>query len=202
MTAPAKNIDSLTDEQRHAFYTHLPLFITGRQIAMLLNWTEGYWYINRGHLITHAGFPPPRDGLLCGVGRSWLGDRKPVLLALGRELGRLLAADLDDLPRGRRARILQFLAATLARPVRLAELAAGLNLSASRTAHVVRELFGMAHRIEFASPREALSAGLSITVGSELKLYLLLLVLGLLVIEPLLANRTAFRRGGPGVSAP
>ena len=62
----------------------------------------------------------------------------------------------------------------------------------------VQELFPGAHRIRFETPREALADALTITVGSEFKMHLLLVLLGLLVIEPLLANRTAFRRRRQG----
>jgi hypothetical protein len=59
------------------------------------------------------------------------------------------------------------------------------------------KLFPGAHHIRFESTSGALSEIVSVTVGSELKNYLLILLLALLVIEPLLANRTAFRRGRP-----
>ncbi len=47
--------------------------------------------------------------------------------------------------------------------------------------------------VEFSHPGEALSGLVPLTVGSELKTALLVLLLGILLVEPLLANRTALR---------
>lgn len=59
----------------------------------------------------------------------------------------------------------------------------------------LERIFPGAHLVEFASPLEALARAAAVAEGSELKPPLLALLLALLLIEPLVANRSAFRRG-------
>lgn len=84
---------------------------------------------------------PPADGAVLRPARQWLEDRRTVLLALAREVDRVLTAS-DQQPDDRRTRILTLLQQRLDKSVSLKDVAGHLHLSPSRTGHVIRELFG------------------------------------------------------------
>ncbi len=86
---------------------------------------------------------PPHPGLIVPPGRGWLEDRLIMLKALATELGRLLMGERSHVPEDRRRMILRFIFEHMEGAVTLPELAASLNLSSSRTGHLVRELFGV-----------------------------------------------------------
>ena len=74
--------------------------------------------------------------------RAWLEDR----LLLLRGLAQQIAAVLDEAPvveSDRQARIVAFIEANLAGDLQLSDLAAALDLSPSRSGHLVKELFGL-----------------------------------------------------------
>ncbi len=85
---------------------------------------------------------PPRPGLLVHPTREWLEDRRLLLCALARELGRLLRGRQADRSPSRRETILTFVRNRLDRSFKIEDLASALHLSASRTGHLVKELFG------------------------------------------------------------
>lgn len=86
---------------------------------------------------------PPHPWLKRPPGLGWLEDRRTLLRAVANELGDLLRGELSPMPVDRRQRILHYLGEALERPVTLNDLAEELDLSPSRTGHLVRELFGL-----------------------------------------------------------
>lgn len=86
--------------------------------------------------------PPPEPTLFCPPSREWLERRLGILRALSAEIGRICAGQESPRPRGRRAQILEYLGRDLSAGCTIHELAAHLNLSPSRTNHLVQELFG------------------------------------------------------------
>jgi len=85
--------------------------------------------------------PPPRDGLVIHPPRQWLEDRRGLLVALARKLEALLQGGVETPERSRRERILAYLDQSLDQALRLEDLARYLNLSGSRTGHLVKDLF-------------------------------------------------------------
>ena len=86
---------------------------------------------------------PPHSGLIVPPSRTWLQTRVPLVKAVATELAALLTIEEQSLPDDRRGRIRSFLREKIDRPVRLEDLARALWLSPSRTAHTVREEFGV-----------------------------------------------------------
>jgi len=115
-------------------YTEIasPVFSAHEYIGVVFG---GTCWLGRGR--------PPHTGLIVPPSRKWLQARVPLVKAVATELGTLLAAGEELLPEDRRSRIRSFLREKVARPVRLDDLARALWLSSSRTAHAVKEEFGV-----------------------------------------------------------
>lgn len=86
--------------------------------------------------------PPPDPTLYLPPSREWLEKRLGILRALAAEIGRICAGQESPRPRGRRAQILEYLGRSLGADCTTYELSAHLNLSPSRTNHLLQELFG------------------------------------------------------------
>jgi len=110
----------------------VPVFSGGQEAGVLF---AGPCWLQEGEAPHRQLVRPPSYG--------WLEDRRIVVKALATELGQLLLGELRRIPADRRRQVLDFLAETVERPVCLADLAEVLRLSASRTGHLVQELFGM-----------------------------------------------------------
>ncbi len=84
---------------------------------------------------------PPRKGMVIHPAHQWLEDRRLILLALARQMSRLLAGSDPLEEHSRKTRITHFISNNLEQGLRLADLANELKLSESRTGHLVKELF-------------------------------------------------------------
>jgi AraC-like DNA-binding protein len=111
----------------------VPVLLRGRYLGI----------VSAGPMWCGAG-APPRRGLVAPPGPGWVTDRHRLLQGLARQIAARLERHLDPGARvDRNGRILRFLEARLARPLRLEDLARHLDLSASRCGHLVREVFGL-----------------------------------------------------------
>ncbi|MBN2713174.1 MAG: helix-turn-helix domain-containing protein [Planctomycetes bacterium] len=86
--------------------------------------------------------PPPHATLIVPPSRNWLKERLPLMQAIAGEIGRLITGDQIHRPQKRHAEIMSYINDSLERQVEIGELAKRLNLSRSRTSHLVKELFG------------------------------------------------------------
>ncbi|OGV49246.1 MAG: hypothetical protein A2X49_10030 [Lentisphaerae bacterium GWF2_52_8] len=86
---------------------------------------------------------PPHPDLKVVPDEQWLQDRLCLLQALAEKLSTVLEGRDRLSDGGRRARVLSFLNKNIEKTLSIGELAQDLCLSASRTGHLVKELFGM-----------------------------------------------------------
>lgn len=104
-------------------------------------WAEGRL---AGVLFAAAAFmgrgQPPRAGLVVRPGLIWMEDRRFMLLAIAGQITDILEQSAVVSP-SRRDVILAFLTKSIPRPIRLQDLARHMALSASRTGHLVSEIF-------------------------------------------------------------
>jgi AraC-like DNA-binding protein len=84
---------------------------------------------------------PVREGMAIPESSAWLDDRRVMLCAIGRQIEHLLSGGGES-GDSRKEKIQTFLNANLGESVRLDDLAKEMCLSASRTGHLVKELFG------------------------------------------------------------
>ncbi len=109
----------------------LPVFCEGAYAGVLF-----------AGVVWTGGGASPQEDLPEVPGAGWLKERQTVLAAIARELGELLRGEAAYCPADRRSKILQILQDRRDAPLTLAQLAAELGLSPSRTGHVVREVLG------------------------------------------------------------
>ncbi len=110
----------------------VPVQVAGTMKGVLF--AGGYW-LEEGR--------PPWPGLVPVPDRLYLEDRLVALRSFARSLGELLAAGQPPKSPNRKTLILEYISANLARKLELAALAAHLDLSPSRTRHLIAELFGV-----------------------------------------------------------
>ena len=111
----------------------VPVLLRGRYLGI----------VSAGPMWCGAG-PPPRPGLVAPSGPGWVADRHRLIQGLARQIAARLERHLSPGARvDRGGRMLRFLEARLARPLRLVDLAQHLGLSDSRCGHLVREVFGL-----------------------------------------------------------
>lgn len=110
--------------------------------------------------------PAPHRSLIRVQHVDWLQQRLIVLNCIAAELSSLFQRCLADYPRKRREQIIKYLEDTKGRTASLHELAARLNLSPTRTTHLVREIFHTS--LPLLARQHKLVAASSALIHSEL----------------------------------
>lgn len=87
--------------------------------------------------------PPPHDDLIIPTDKNWLPDRLTMFECIAREISELGRSPHHATGRNRNELISQFISDRVNKVIAIEELASFLNLSESRTGHVIKELFGM-----------------------------------------------------------
>lgn len=84
----------------------------------------------------------PDESLIVPPSEKWLADQLLVLQAVALKIAKLMTRH-DNETISRRDRIITYINSNLSQPLTVSDIAAVLNLSNSRTGHVIKELFQM-----------------------------------------------------------
>ncbi|MBN2713837.1 MAG: helix-turn-helix transcriptional regulator [Planctomycetes bacterium] len=84
---------------------------------------------------------PPRNGLVVPPSKEWLEDRRLALCGLAKKMEDLLREENRDNSVSRRDMITDYLNRNFEKPLRVTDLAKHISLSASRTGHLLKDIF-------------------------------------------------------------